>query len=217
MVFLSRWHFWRQSFPFLGMNLLFPVCSMLLISYSQCLRLEFKGFFIVSVNSHAAVVWDRPWHGSHSCDDAGCRVVTKNGIRSVSIFSPPTKNVNFTITHRHATIFLFSKIWTNTKIFIKHKTLKVIARIKVCLWNKSHVRRFYYSFANPDFFPWCWTCLIFSVNIHLYTLCTCWLPVAKLSRCLLWVNFVFILPRSKTLSICRYDEIGLTVEGVAAQ
>lgn len=100
IVFLSRWHFGKGCFPVLKMNPTNSDSNMNLISYSKILLI------VVSVNSHAAMVWYWSGHGSYSSDDTCCRVITKNSICGFSIFSSPTKDIDFPITDRHATVFL---------------------------------------------------------------------------------------------------------------
>lgn len=64
---------------------------------------------IVSMYGNTAMVGNGPGHGSHSCDDARCRVVTQNGVCCFAIFFSAAKDKDLTITHRHATTLQFAE------------------------------------------------------------------------------------------------------------
>lgn len=61
------------------------------------LVLELKALLTVSVNGHTAMVGHGPGHGSHTCDDTCCRVVTENSVCGLSIFPSSTQDIYFTI------------------------------------------------------------------------------------------------------------------------
>lgn len=57
----------------------------------------------------AAVVRNGPGHCRDTCDDAGGRVVTQDGVRRLSVFTTPTQDIDFTVTYRHTATFLFAE------------------------------------------------------------------------------------------------------------
>lgn len=67
------------------------------------------------MNSHTAMVGHWSGHRSHSCDDTCRRIVTENSICGFSIFPSSTQDIDFTITNRHTTVFLFNQIYKKKK------------------------------------------------------------------------------------------------------
>lgn len=73
------------------------------------------------MNRHTAVIWYWPGHSCYSCDNACCRIIAKNSVCGFTIFSSSTKDIDFSITYRHATILLFQNIQVNTGLLEKKK------------------------------------------------------------------------------------------------
>lgn len=58
------------------------------------------------MNGHTAMIRYWPGHGCYSCDNARCRIIAKNSVCGFTVFSSSTKDIDLSITHRHATILL---------------------------------------------------------------------------------------------------------------
>lgn len=84
-------------------------------------KLQFKAFFIIPMNGHTAMIRYWPGHGCYSCDNARCRIIAKNSVCGFTVFSSSTKDIDLSITHRHATILLFQNTQRNAWLFEKEK------------------------------------------------------------------------------------------------
>lgn len=73
------------------------------------------------MNGHTAVIRYWPGHGCYSCDNARCRIIAKNSVCGFTVFPSSTKDIDFSITHRHATILLFQNTQRNIWLFEKEK------------------------------------------------------------------------------------------------
>lgn len=102
----------RQGIPTSGIfkkPVLQQTTGFILLLFSRKKILQFKAFFIISMNGHTAMIRYWPGHGCYSCDNARCRVITENSVCGFTIFPSSTKDIDFSITHRHATVLLFQE------------------------------------------------------------------------------------------------------------
>ena len=61
---------------------------------------------IVAVDSHTAVVGDRPGHGRNAGDDARGGVIAQDGVRGLARLSPTAQDEDLPVTNRHSTTLL---------------------------------------------------------------------------------------------------------------
>lgn len=80
-----------------------------ILLFSRKEKLQFKAFFIISMNGHTAMIGYWPGHGCYPCDNARGRVITKNSVCGFTVLPSSTKDIDLPITHRHATILLLQE------------------------------------------------------------------------------------------------------------
>lgn len=100
---------------------------------------------IVAMDGYAAVVGDRPWHGCHSCDDAGRRVVAQDGVCSFPSFPSATKDEDLAIAHRHATALL--QEGRDRNLHLQHQCTVYKPKILAATASKLHIGCVFYKTA----------------------------------------------------------------------